>query len=299
MDGRLLLATDGTVGAAGALHLTRALIERGMGPAVVLAVQEPLPLYDIASPEAMAQAELALEQVGVNQLRRAVGAQLVELGDDARAWEVLVEVGSPADVVAEVAQARQVALVLTGTGGHGAAKRLFGGETALRVMQLARAPVLAAYPDARSLPLGALVAEDFSEFSREAGIWALDLLEPGGDLHLAHVLRMPPTDAGLMSGDWLDSYLASVHTRLEGWRKELEATGKARVHGHVLQGEPAEELLRLAGKLGVGLIAAGRHGRGFLGRLLIGSVSTRLVRRARCSVLVVPPRLASGGGPAS
>jgi nucleotide-binding universal stress UspA family protein len=57
----------------------------------------------------------------------------------------------------------------------------------------------------------------------------------------------------------------------------------------MLDGDPALQLLRLAERIGAELIAAGSHGAGFFGRILMGSVSTRLVRRATCAVLVNPP----------
>jgi nucleotide-binding universal stress UspA family protein len=39
---------------------------------------------------------------------------------------------------------------------------------------------------------------------------------------------------------------------------------------------------------GVGLLVVGTRGHGVLQRVLLGSVSTALVREARCPVLVVP-----------
>lgn len=293
MDRKLLVATDGSAGAMGSLHLALALARRGMEPALVLAVQEPLPLYDVATTAAMADMQLALERAASHQLRALVETQLQEIGDEAAGWEVTVEVGSPAAAIADSARERGVATIVLGLGRHAAADRWFGGETALRVMQLAHVPVLAVHPDARALPHRALVAEDFSEFSRDAGIRALDLLEPGGELHLAHVVRMPPAiESQYLDADWLDSYLEGVGARLESRREELAAVGQGCVQAHTLQGEPGPELLRLADRIGADVVVAGRHGRGFLGRLLMGSVSTRLVRGARCSVLVVPPRLA-------
>jgi nucleotide-binding universal stress UspA family protein len=291
MDGKLIVATDGSPGAAGALHLAHSLARRGMEPPVVLAVQEPVPLYDVATPAAMAEAQLALERTASGQLRASVEEQLREIGAETRDWEVKVEVGSPAAAIADAARARGSAMIVLGLGRHAAVDRWLGGETALRVMQLAHVPVLAAHPDARALPRRALVAEDFSELSRDAGNRALDLLEPGGELHLAHVVRVPPAiESQYLDSDWIDSYLEGVRVRLEARREELAVAGGGPVHAHTLQGEPAPELLRLADRIGVDLVAAGRHGRGFLGRLLMGSVSTRLVRGARCSVLVVPPR---------
>jgi hypothetical protein len=55
-----------------------------------------------------------------------------------------------------------------------------------------------------------------------------------------------------------------------------------------LQGDPATELLAFATSVNADLIATGSHGHGFVARMLIGSVTTRIVRCSTCSVLTVP-----------
>lgn len=55
---------------------------------------------------------------------------------------------------------------------------------------------------------------------------------------------------------------------------------------HEVLGEPADELVQKAEELGADLIVVGRGGRSPIRRLL-GSVSTRVLRRAPCDVLVV------------
>jgi hypothetical protein len=57
-----------------------------------------------------------------------------------------------------------------------------------------------------------------------------------------------------------------------------------------LDGEPAHELMAFAAEFKADLVAAGAHGRSVLGRLVLGSVSSKLVRTAHCWVLVAPPR---------
>jgi nucleotide-binding universal stress UspA family protein len=57
----------------------------------------------------------------------------------------------------------------------------------------------------------------------------------------------------------------------------------------VLTGRPASALVQFAERVGADLITAGSHGHGRLERLLLGSVSTGIVRNANCAVLVVPP----------
>ena len=52
-------------------------------------------------------------------------------------------------------------------------------------------------------------------------------------------------------------------------------------------GRPAEVILRAARAWNADLIILGSHGRGFWGRLTLGSVSDAVVHHAKCSVLIV------------
>lgn len=62
----------------------------------------------------------------------------------------------------------------------------------------------------------------------------------------------------------------------------------AKVEGIVLQGNPAEEIVRIAREVSVQLIILGSHKRGLVGRLVHGSVSQSVIAAAPCSVLVLP-----------
>jgi nucleotide-binding universal stress UspA family protein len=91
-------------------------------------------------------------------------------------------------------------------------------------------------------------------------------------------------------------YLVCVETQLldivSGFRRltaALENHTSIRVETVVLTGRPASALVQFAERVGADLIAAGSHGHGRLERLLLGSVSTGIVRNANCAVLVVPP----------
>ena len=52
-------------------------------------------------------------------------------------------------------------------------------------------------------------------------------------------------------------------------------------------GKPAEEIMKVASTQHADLIVMGAKGLGAVARFLIGSVSTRVVQQANCSVLVV------------
>ena len=54
-----------------------------------------------------------------------------------------------------------------------------------------------------------------------------------------------------------------------------------------LRGKPAEEIMKVATKQHADLIVMGAQGLGAIARFLLGSVSTRVVQHATCSVLVV------------
>lgn len=52
-------------------------------------------------------------------------------------------------------------------------------------------------------------------------------------------------------------------------------------------GDPADEIVRLAGEGGFDMIVMGRRGRGPVARLLLGSVCEKVIRSASCAVTVV------------
>jgi nucleotide-binding universal stress UspA family protein len=73
----------------------------------------------------------------------------------------------------------------------------------------------------------------------------------------------------------------AVAAALTSVPKGLSATGEVR------DGDTAGQLLEVAGT--VDLLVLGSHGRGLVGRLIMGSTSDVVVRGAACPVLVVPP----------
>jgi nucleotide-binding universal stress UspA family protein len=63
------------------------------------------------------------------------------------------------------------------------------------------------------------------------------------------------------------------------------------VEGRVAEGDPPEEILRLAQALHCELIVMGTHGRTGLSWFLMGSVAKEVLRKAHCPVLIVKPPL--------
>jgi nucleotide-binding universal stress UspA family protein len=290
MEMRIIVATDGEPAAVGALRVARALAERdGAAVEVVCAVPTfPVPPSRVGAPMVLAMDEL--DRAARDAARDRVRAQLEAIDPWLATWPITVECGAPALTIVRRAQRGAASLIVLGLGRHALADRWFGTETALRVMRLSHVPVLAVPSDAASLPDRAVAAVDFTEFSRDAATTALKLLRAGGVLHLAHVFWRPSEEIPWVGGrDWVQLQRERMQSELYEMARRLDGSATIRVEAHFLEGDAAAETLRFAGRIGADLIVAGSHGAGFLSRLLMGSVSTRLVRGATCTVLIAPP----------
>ena len=73
---------------------------------------------------------------------------------------------------------------------------------------------------------------------------------------------------------------------LERLCRELSAEGFC-VAATLAQGEPADEILKLAERLGCDLIAMSTHGHGFLADIILGSVAERVRHRTSIPVLML------------
>lgn len=284
----LLIATDGTPQSDAAIALARLLPHGNKGVVQVLTVVDNAPI-----PWGSVDRSVVMDyKRGLHQEAQSnVEAQVDRLG--AKNWNVEVRSGDPATTIAALAKESRARLVLVGLGGHGAAARFFGNETALRLMRVSQVPVLAVDSKLRALPKRIMVAMDFSESSIEAARLALEIAAPGATVTLVHVVPWERKD--YIPEHWFRDHEANIGaqlTRVTGW---LDQGRKFRVHQRVLYGKPGPSLLACAEELDADLIVAGMHGRGFFGRMLGGETVAKLVRGARRSVLVLPAAAAFQG----
>jgi nucleotide-binding universal stress UspA family protein len=117
-------------------------------------------------------------------------------------------------------------------------------------------------------PRRIIVGYDGSEASRRALDAAADLASYGSTLSVVTVRN------GEVGPDVARGAREQLHQRLV----------QARYHERA--GEPAEQLIEAAESIDADLVVVGRRNRSPL-RTLLGSVSSRVVRRAHCDVLVV------------
>jgi nucleotide-binding universal stress UspA family protein len=292
MNSCILVATDGETGAIGALRMARALEERHGLQVEVLSVYEPYQLYVVGYPQVPGSAPAQFAAARTEALRAKVQAQLAGFGGEVAGWPLTLRVGRLAPTIARVSAEKKASLILLGLSRLDPLDRWFGRESLVRIAHLASAPVLAVAPDLAELPRQVVCAVDFSEFSLRAARAAAQSVGPDARLHLVHATWEPagggeaPVESAPVA---LGDYVKSVEERLEELGSELERDGDVSTRVHVLTGDPARKILRLAEQIGADLIASGSHGAGFLGRLVMGSVSSRLAHGAGCSLLIAPP----------
>ncbi len=132
-----------------------------------------------------------------------------------------------------------------------------------------------------------LVPFDFSAHSRVAVDKALELAESPSQIHILHVL---PTFIPL-APEGFPVEAIDDRVRLEYTQKSLdEEFADAKYSGavrEVLIGDPGTVCAERADAIAAGLVVVPSHGRSGFTRMLLGSTAERIVRLAKCPVLVL------------
>jgi nucleotide-binding universal stress UspA family protein len=156
-----------------------------------------------------------------------------------------------------------------------------------------------------------LAATDFSEPAAAALAEAVEWAEAcGGRITLLHVIHADkiveqllgvealerlarslsePTHHPYTSGQWVEPIRDAARQKLD------EATAafvgrKVKIDTATVEGRPSTEIVTYANKNAVDLIVMGTHGRGAVGRALLGSVADHVIRQATCPVMLVRQR---------
>lgn len=138
-----------------------------------------------------------------------------------------------------------------------------------------------------------MVATDLSRFSGYA-IGRAQIMADEQDAQIEIVHCLPDSLLQTLKDNLLGNHeqsqraLLSHHTKLlNRSTKRLLGANLARVSTQLLQGDPDDILPDHADTIGARLVLLGAHGKGFVKSLLIGSITSRLVRTLRQPALVV------------
>lgn len=200
---------------------------------------------------------------------------------------------APSPAILSYAESKDIDLIVLGTHGRRGLRRLLLGSVTEELVRTAGCPVLtvrgsdAGYVEpVRNI----LVPFDFSPEAR----WALDQAETlakacGAQIDLLHVVSRPmppgaiggvplppPPDTGLM-----DVVRNDLFDLVAGFSSEVK------IVPHVNEGSPAWEICEFAERTSCDLILIAGRGLSGLSRMLLGSVSEKVVRMASLPVMVM------------
>lgn len=141
-----------------------------------------------------------------------------------------------------------------------------------------------------SFPTTVLVADDGSPESDKALNSAMELARTtGSTLALVHVRSLSPSVAGIpVSPAHAQRLREEGQALVERRTEQVAAQGLTLEHAEVRLGHRLETtVIRTADELGAGLLIVGARGATAGQRYILGDLSLRIVRNARCSILVV------------
>jgi len=294
---RALLAYDGSSGAAQAATLTGAIAWPSDSTLRVVSAIGPMPMLS-ASPWAggMPTATTPDLETQVTAYFEAETAEVVKrLQSPGRSVEGAVLRGRPASVLVDEAHAFGADVVIVGSRGQGPIAELLLGSVSSEVVDHAGCPVLVArQPGIRRI----LFASDGSPsaLAAEAVLadWPVFDGLPIRVVSVADVVQ--PWHTGIaptMYRQVLDAYAKDLEeSQAEHGRVADESARRLREAGreaesHFCTGDPAVEIIAVAGDWDADLIVLGSRGRTGLTRVLLGSVARNVVHGSRASVLVV------------
>jgi nucleotide-binding universal stress UspA family protein len=231
----------------------------------------------------------------VTELADSVHAQMRALNLPVADRRLRIVTGRSASAgLQRTAESEHAVVIVVGGSHRSRLGRVLPGGTAERLLAGAPCPVAIAprgYAHDRQPPIFVGSAYDGSAESHAALSWATELAR-SADLRLRLLSvheRLPPVTVPAAAGLPLTSVNDTLRDEL--WRRLTEAEASAReggleVTGALLDGDPAHALA--AASVHLDLLVLGSRGYGPLGAVLLGNVSSALVRTASCAVVVVP-----------
>ncbi len=269
---RILLSTDGSDHSEGAVRAAIEAAAKCSSQLYAFTMVLSNPEVEAIAPEIVAKGERRAREVldGVEARAKARGVsieRLVRHGQD------------PAHQIVGQAEKREADLVIMGRRGVRGLARMMVGEATVKVCGRAPCSVMVVPRDGQLPKSRILLATDGSAHSEAAGALAD---------RLAVLCGLPVTIVSVMLPNQSGERRAEARNAVERLRLALAARGVSVEAVTVEAVRPETGIITTAAAKGADLIIVGSHGRsGLLEKVLIGSVSERVLGDASCPVLVV------------
>lgn len=301
----VIVPLDGSAAAESVLPTAAGVARRLKSRLVLLSVYDPpaipYPPALLWGGEAAASVPEEVSLNGRRELQEALeqAAKLVKDADASLEVETVLLEGPVAPMIAEYAEDNGARLIVMATHGYGGFSRVWLGNVADHLIRHSTASILLMRP----LPL-ADFQKNLGEFKRvliplaensysEQIVSVATQLAGREDVGYTLFRVLPPISPAVQavaSREELEQMSSSLRaqadqqlSRLEQgiWANGYDADSQIRVSGHV-----AQSILQYVTDNDIDLIAMATHGKGALGRLLVGSVTDKIIRGTNVPVLV-------------
>jgi nucleotide-binding universal stress UspA family protein len=228
--------------------------------------------------------------------------EYLHVHDESGAVHLRIEpnLGRLGDRIAAIANEEHADLIVVGSHDRSSMSRLWEGSVSHDALHEARVSVTCV-PSSMQLALPVtphvrtvVAATDFSEVGNAAVPLAYSVVEPGGTVHLVHVMKGPghvPTVPHDVFTPTPSPPNLSEHGALEQQLLQLVpfdtlSTNKA-TQLHVLESnDAAQAIYQAAERLGADMLCVGTHGRTGLSKTVLGSVAQAVVAKTHRPVLL-------------
>ncbi len=295
---RIVVPLDGSALAERALPLAGKIARAAGAELRLVLVHHQMPASAIPVPQVVP----ADYDRQVRDAERGYLAQVAERvrGGGATVATALLDGAVGATIATEVEQAKADLVVMT-THGRGAVSRFWVGSVADELVRTLSVPVLLLRPESEQdhgLPRRILVPLDGSPRAERALEHAVEFAKlTGGALELLQVVPpivpLLPDAAPLMppvmppGSDEL--LVQSAREYLDRQAERLRATGVETRVSVLVDASPAAAIVEIAERDGTDLIAIATHGASGIRRVVLGSVTDKVLRTSGLPLLVIRP----------
>lgn len=202
--------------------------------------------------------------------------------------KAVLEEGDPSSRIIEIAEYHNRDLIIMGRRGLSNLERVFVGSVTQRVIGQYHGDVIVV-PDNAGIAWGKiLVATDGSPCSQAAVAQAIRFAQAyEGAIDVISVVDVPAELYGDAPG-LVEDLGRKAKGYAEAAAQQATAAG-INATAHTAEGTAYEIIPQTAQKLGSQIIVAGSHGRTGMRRLLMGSVTEKIIGLSACPVMVVRP----------
>jgi len=304
MSRLILVPLDGSEFSESALPVALAIARRWEAPLEILTVHESVPTLD----------HDLWETASREWSERYVEGVATRIKEEADVTVVVTPLsGSTGEAIQHHAEARGADLVVMATHGRGPMSRFWLGSTADALIRHSTFPILLIRPTSDVAitttqvfsPKKVLVPLDGSNEGEAILRHALALADdPEAHFSLLRVFPYPEEFASSylphtiqVNAEILKEGEAAAKEYIDKQAAALVAGG-VKATGHVsVDASPAAGILHFAERTGADLIAMSTHGRSGVSRMLLGSVTDKVIRGAEIPMLVYHPEEVPSGIP--